>query len=30
LASAYKEYGDINMAPAECPYFKEYLRGLNG
>ena len=29
LASAYKEYGDINMAPAECPYFKEYLRRLN-
>lgn len=29
LASAYKKYGDINMAPAECPYFNEYLRGLN-
>jgi len=30
MASAYKKYGDINMAPAECNYFKEYLRGLNG
>ncbi|MBO7672783.1 radical SAM protein [bacterium] len=29
-ASAYKEYGDINYAPAECSYFKEYIRGLNG
>ena len=30
LASAYKKYGDINMAPAECPYFKEYMGELNG
>lgn len=30
LASAYKKYGDINYAPAECPYFEEYMRGLNG
>ena len=26
IASAYKRYGDINMAPAECPYFEEYMR----
>ena len=30
IASAYKKYGDINMAPAECLYFEEYMRGLNG
>lgn len=29
LASAYKKYGDINCAPAECSYFEEYLRGQN-
>ena len=30
LASAYQKYGEINMAPAECPYFEEYMRRLNG
>lgn len=30
IASAYKRYGDINMAPAECPYFEEYMRLQNG
>lgn len=29
MASAYKKYGDINCAPAECSYFEEYLRGQN-
>lgn len=30
LASAYKKYGDVNYAPAECPIFEEYIRRING
>ena len=30
LASAYKKYGDINYAPAECSYFEEYLKVQHG
>lgn len=30
MASAYKKYGDINCAPAECSYFEEYLKERNG
>ena len=26
MASAYKKYGDINAAPAECTYYQEYLK----
>lgn len=29
MVSAYKTYGDINCAPAECPYFEEYLRSID-
>ena len=30
MASAYKKYGDINCAPAECSYFEEYLKEQHG
>lgn len=30
MASAYKKYGDINCAAAECTYFEEYMRLKNG
>ncbi len=30
MASAYKKYGDINCAAAECTYFNEYMRLKNG
>lgn len=29
MISAFKTYGDINCAPAECPYFEEYQRSIN-
>lgn len=30
MASAYKKYGDINCATAECCYFEEYMKGQHG